>query len=122
MELTESDEYLKQREDYDNTSNVIDKLEAWKSELESKVASDPKDVNSYGLISEIELAIVRLDLLAGTDVKSSKVKLNRLDDTADDYDYRVMCEWGYKEREKWTDAEEKGEKITIKACDYIINM
>jgi len=28
----------------------------------------------------------------------------------------------YKEREKWTDVEEEGEKLTVKVCDYIINM
>lgn len=116
------EEYYTQRDKFDHTSNVIEKLRSWKEELERKIELAPKDVFSYGLVSEIELAIDRLELLAGTDIKSKRPTLKRLQDTADDYDYRVMCEWGYSDRNKWTDAEENGLKIEVKAGDYIISM
>ncbi len=122
MENVSSEEYLKSRDDYDSTKNVIDKLSGWKKELEIKVSENPKDTVSHGLISEIELSISRLTFLAGTELRSTKSKIFRLEDTADDYDYRLMCEWGYDEREKWTDAEENDVKIEVKAGDYIISM
>ena len=122
MENVSSEEYLKARDDYDNTLNVIKKLSAWKKVLESKVSENPKDIESHGLISEIELSISRLQFLAGTEVRNTKPIIKRLEDTADDYDYRLMCEWGYEDRDKWEDAKSGGEEIKVKAGDYVISM
>jgi hypothetical protein len=114
--------YLKQRDEYDHTVNVIEHLNSWKAELEEKVAKNPYDTISHALISEIELSEVRLKLLGGTDIRSKRASLRRLEETPDDYDYRLMCEWGYGDREKWEDAVENGKTIEVKACDYVINM
>ncbi|MCW8876136.1 MAG: hypothetical protein OQK04_12295 [Kangiellaceae bacterium] len=122
MENLSTEEFKKQREKYENTKNVIKHLEEWKEELEDKISKNAQDATSHGLVSEIELAVVRLKLLAGTEVYSQQAKLRRLEFTADDYDYRLMCEWGYKNREKWQDAREKTKKIEVNAGDYIINM
>ncbi len=120
MENESNEEYLKSRDDYDNTLNVIERLGLWKKELEKKVTDNPRDVESHSLISEIELSISRLQLLAGSEIRSARPKLFRLQDTPDDYDYRIMCEWGYENREQWEDAEVDGEKIRVYAGDYII--
>ncbi|WP_196159382.1 hypothetical protein [Reinekea sp. G2M2-21] len=122
MENVSSKEYLEARDSYDNTVNVIDKLNHWKKELEKKVTEDPRDVEAHGLISEIELSISRLKFLAGSEIRNAKPKLVRIEDTPDDYDYRLMCEWGYSDREKWEDAKSDGMEIKVKAGDYIIGM
>ena len=122
MESVSNEEYLKNRGNYDNTINVIEKLRAWKNELENKVLDNPRDVESHGLISEVELSISRLQLLGGSEIRSTRPKLFRLQGTPDDYDYRIMCEWGYDSRDKWEDAEVDGEKINVYAGDYIISM
>jgi hypothetical protein len=122
MENVSREEYLKARDDYDNTLNVIKKLSIWKNELEAKILENPKDVGSHGLISEIELSIARLQFLAGTEIRSTKPIIKRLEDTPDDYDYRLMCEWGYVDRDKWEDAKSDGEEIKVKAGDYVISM
>jgi hypothetical protein len=122
MESDSNEEYLKGRDDYDHTVNVIERLNKWKMELEKKTLDDPRDVNSHGLISELELSIARLKLLAGTEIRSTRPKLFRLQDTPDDYDYRIMCEWGYENRDQWGDAEVDGKEIKVYAGDYIICM
>ncbi|MCW9016552.1 MAG: hypothetical protein OQJ89_06295 [Kangiellaceae bacterium] len=60
MENLSTEEFKKQREKYENTKNVIKHLEEWKEELEDKISKNAQDATSHGLVSEIELAVVRL--------------------------------------------------------------
>lgn len=106
---------------YSKTKNIINHLSEWKLDLEDKIKSNPKDIISHGLISEIELAINRLKLLSGTKMFSSKAKIQCLNSTPDDYNYGLMCEWGYKNREKWRDAKDGNKIIEVKSGTYVIN-
>ncbi|MCX4029288.1 hypothetical protein H0A36_24250 [Endozoicomonas sp. SM1973] len=108
-------------EAYSKTKNIINHLSEWKLVLEDKVRLNPKDVISHGLISELELAINRLELLSGTKIFSSKAKIQCLNSTPDDYNYRLMCERGYKNREKWRDAKDGNKMIEVKSGTYVIN-
>ncbi len=108
-------------EEYNKSLKVIEHLSDWKKSLEKKISENPKDVEAYALVSEIELSILRLKLLAGTEIFSDKSEIYRLDYTPDHYDYRLMCEWGYREdRDGWVDAEDNGKKIPVEEGFYVI--
>lgn len=106
---------------YKETKNVIERLLQWKDELESELKQSPKSSKLYAEISEIELAVNRLKVLAQTEIFNDKVTVQQLECTADDYDYRLMCEWGYKNREKWKDAKVGTKKVKVESGTYIIN-
>ncbi|PTQ86695.1 hypothetical protein [Agitococcus lubricus] len=106
-------------ESYKATKNVIKRLVFWKEELEEQLSKFPMDATIYGQISEIELSIKRLRILANTELYNDKATVQQLENTPDDY--RLMCENGYKNREKWTDAKVGTKKIIVKSGTYIIN-
>ncbi|GAB3536008.1 hypothetical protein [Photobacterium alginatilyticum] len=108
-------------EAYKSTKNVISKLCSWKEEVETKLSNSPEDTLLHAQISELELAIARLKIMAKTEIFSEKATVQQLEDTPDDYDYRLMCEWGYRDRANWTDAKVGSEIVVVKAGSYIIN-
>lgn len=108
-------------EEYNKCTSVVDHLLEWKSTLEKRVFENPKDIEAHGLIAEVELSILRLKLLAGTEIFSKKSEIYRLEYTPDHYNYRLMCEWGYRDqRENWVDAEENGKRIPVDEGFYVI--
>lgn len=106
---------------YRNTSNVISHLDSWMNELKEKLGKDPQNVEVHSMISEIELSIARLRVLSQTEIFNDKVTIQRLEDTTDEYDYRLICEWGYKGRDKWEDVTVNNEKVKVAIGTYIIN-
>ncbi|WP_431688562.1 hypothetical protein [Hahella sp. NBU794] len=106
---------------YRQNLNVIDHLDRWKQELSKNIALNPKDAISHGLISEIELATLRLKLLSKTEIFSERATIQRIQPSRDKLNYRLMCECGYKNREKWRDAKDGGKLIGVEEGTYVIN-